>query len=107
MFACGIQVRCRSRQSVIQLCSQALGRYAGQRFQPLIAGAWSGPPPGVQRRFYGELLPPLAMVPATGTHAQPVPIGLALEQARAHWPGPQAAVVDIQHPGDAQARIST
>lgn len=97
--------------SVATLPFQLMISYSGLvfvmfSFMQLIASAWYGPPPEAQRRFYGELFPPLAVVPATGMHAQPVPIAQVLEQARVHWHGAQAAVVDIQHPGDAQARIS-
>lgn len=97
--------------SVATLPFQLMISYSGLvfvmfSFMPLIASAWYGPPPDAQRRFYGELFPPLAVVPATGMHAQLVPIAQVLEQARAHWHGAQAAVLDIQHPGDARARIS-
>ncbi len=106
--------------SVATLPFQLMISYSGLvfvmfSFMPLIASAWYGPAPEAQRRFYGELFPALAAAPAAsapgaapeaGRAARALPIAQVLEQARAHWGGAQAAVLDIQHPGSAHARIS-
>lgn len=96
--------------SVATLPFQLMISYSGLvfvmfSFMPLIASAWYGPPPDAQRRFYGELFPPLGVAPAAGTPAQLVPVAQVLDQARTHWHGAQPAVLDIRHPRDAHARI--
>ncbi|ADX45694.1 PepSY-associated TM helix domain protein [Paracidovorax avenae ATCC 19860] len=97
--------------SVASLPFQLMISYSGLvfvmfSFMPLIASAWYGLPPGsAGRAFYGELFPPMAATQASGRPAPLVPIAQVLERARPH--GGAVAVIDIQHPGDANARITT
>lgn len=96
--------------SVATLPFQLMISYSGLvflmfSFMPLIATAWYGLSPGAERAFYRDLFPPLAVAPATGERVAPVPMVQVLEQAKVHWQGAEAAVIDIRHPGDAHARI--
>lgn len=73
-------------------------------FMPLIASAWYGAPPGATRAFYGELLAHEAIAPVP--RGAPAPVAQLLAQARDRWNGAQPAVLDIENPGQAGARIS-
>src|SRR5690606_7178737 len=76
-------------------------------FMPLIASAWYGQAPGAAvRSFYGELFPPMATAPASGQAAPLTAIAPLLAQAQAQWQGAPVAVLTVQHPGDANSRIS-
>lgn len=96
--------------SVATLPFQLMISYSGLvflmfSFTPLIATAWYGVSPGAGRAFYDELFPPMAVATATGNRMPSVPVVQVLEQAKIHWHGAEAAVLDIQNPGDAHARI--
>jgi len=98
--------------SVASLPFQLMISYSGLifvmfSFMPLIASAWYGLAPGAAvRTFYGELFPPMASAPASGRPAALAPIAQVLAQAPAQWHGAPVAVIEVQHPGDANARIS-
>ncbi len=98
--------------SVASLPFQLMISYSGLvfvmfSFMPLIASAWYGQAPGAAvRSFYGELFPPMAAAPASGQAASLTAIAPLLAQAQARWQGAPVAVLTVQHPGDANARIS-
>lgn len=95
---------------VVSLPFQLMISYSGLvflmfSFMPLIASAWYGPGPGAVRSLYADLFPPLAVAPAAG---RPAPLALlapVLRDAQARWGGAPVATLDVQHPGDAHARI--
>ncbi|WP_238347762.1 PepSY-associated TM helix domain-containing protein [Comamonas piscis] len=98
--------------SVASLPFQLMISYSGLvfvmfSFMPLIASAWYGQAPGAAvRSFYGELFPPMAAAPASGQPAPLTAIAPLLVQAQARWQGAPVAVLTVQNPGDANARIS-
>lgn len=97
--------------SVLTLPFQLMISYSGLiflmfSFMPLIATAWYTPSPDAVRAFYGELFPPMAPAQATGHSAALTPIGPLLGHAQSHLGGAQIAMLDIQNPGDSNARIS-
>ena len=98
--------------SVASLPFQLMISYSGLifvmfSFMPLIASAWYGQAPGAAvRSFYGELFPPMATAPASGQPAPLAPIAPLLAQAQARWQGAPVALLAVQNPGDANARIS-
>lgn len=98
--------------SVASLPFQLMISYSGLifvvfSFMPFIASAWYGLAPGAGgRAFYGELFSPMASAQASGRAAAMVPIEQVLEQAQARLHAAPVAVLDILHPGDANARIS-
>ncbi|WP_243854454.1 PepSY-associated TM helix domain-containing protein [Comamonas sp. JUb58] len=98
--------------SVASLPFQLMISYSGLvfvmfSFMPLIASAWYGQAPGAAvRNFYGELFPPMAAAPASGQPAPQTTIAPLLAQAQARWQGAPVAVLTVQNPGDANARIS-
>jgi uncharacterized iron-regulated membrane protein len=96
--------------SVLTLPFQLMISYSGLiflmfSFMPLIASAWYGPSADASRMFYGELFPPMAAAPAAGQHAALVPIAQVLNDAGTRWDAAPTAVLEIQRPGDANARI--
>nr|WP_286197738.1 PepSY-associated TM helix domain-containing protein [Variovorax boronicumulans] len=96
--------------SVLTLPYQLMISYSGLvflmfSFMPLIASAWYGAAADAGRAFYGELFPPMATAPATGQRAALVPVAQVLRDAATRWDGATAAVLEIQRPGDANARI--
>ena len=97
--------------SVLTLPFQLMISYSGLiflmfSFMPLIATAWYAPSPDAGRAFYAELFPPMAPAQATGQSAALTPIGPLLSRAQSHGAGARIAVLDIQNPGDVNARIS-
>ena len=98
--------------SVASLPFQLMISYSGLvfvmfSFMPLIASAWYGQAPGAAvRNFYGELFPPMAAAPASGQPAPLTAIAPLLAQVQAQWQGAHVAVLTVQQPGDANARIS-
>lgn len=97
--------------SVLTLPFQLMISYSGLVFlmfssMPLIASAWYGPSADAGRAFYSELFPPMAAAPATGQRTALVPVAQVLHDAATRWDGAPAAVLEIQRPGDANARIS-
>lgn len=75
-------------------------------FMPLIASAWYGAAPGAARAFYADLFAPMAAAAPSGQRAAPADIAPLLAAARQRWAGAEAALLEIAHPGDAQARVS-
>jgi uncharacterized iron-regulated membrane protein len=97
--------------SVLTLPFQLMISYSGLvflmfSFMPLIASAWYGASAGAGRAFYSELFPPMAAAPATGQRTALVPVAQVLHDAATRWDGAPVAVLEIQQPGDANARIS-
>ena len=97
--------------SVASLPFQLMISYSGLVFvmfsaMPLIASAWYGlTPSAAASAFYNELVPPMATAQASAHRAPLGPISKVLEQAQSLWGGAPVAVLNIQHPGDVNARI--
>lgn len=96
--------------SVVSLPFQLMITYSGLvfvmfSFTPLIVATWYGPGERGQREFLSEVFPPLAPAKAAGQAAALVPLDTVLADARQILGGGPVASLDIQNPGDAQARI--
>lgn len=97
--------------SVVSLPFQLMITYSGLvflmfSFMPLIVAAWYGPGAQSHEVFLDEVFPPLAPVTATGRAAPLLPLDRVLLDAQAHWATAPIAMLDIQNPDDANARIS-
>ncbi len=96
--------------SVVTLPFQLMITYSGLIFvmfsvMPLVASAWYGAGRSGQEAFLGEVFAPLAPSHAAGRPAALVPLDKVLEDARASWGSAPVAMLEIQDPHDAHARI--
>lgn len=97
--------------SVVSLPFQLMITYSGLiflmfSFMPLIASAWYGPGEANRGVFLDEVFPPLASVTAAGRPAPLRPLDRVVQDAQAQWGAAPIAMLDIQDPNDANARIS-
>lgn len=97
--------------SVASMPFQLMISYSGLIFvmfsmMPLIATGWYEPPvSSAVRKFYGELFPPMSTSQAAHQAASMVPVNQIIGDARRRWGYADVAALEIDNPGDTQARI--
>ncbi len=96
--------------SVISLPFQLMITYSGLIFMmftylPLVVAAHYGPGPDGRKAFFDEVFEPPALAAPAGVAAPLAPLGPMIAEAEARWGAGKVRVLDIRHPGDANARV--